>query len=278
MGGAAATVEPVKQKAIRIDPTLPAATVSEGDGVRYLHLDSPWIQGAMRIRKPLKLELDYVQRMMAWLLLLPPQQWPQARTLHLGLGAAALTKFCHGVLKVPTTAVEINPMVIAVCRAFFRLPPDDALLSVVQSDALAFLTDAGNRSAFDALCVDLYDHEAASPVLDDEDFYRACWSVLDSGGVMSVNLFGRDASFERSAQRIERAFGAGRVVVFKPTREGNTVVLGWKGEDMPSLDVLIERGELIDTHYGLPARKWVKMLSPYRGALPQASELKDNEA
>ena len=57
-------------------------------------------------------------------------------------------------------------------------------------------------AAFDALCVDLYDHEAASPVLDDEVFYRHCWQVLDDGGVMTVNLFGRDASFERSTSRI----------------------------------------------------------------------------
>ena len=39
---------------------------------------------------------------------------------------------------------------------------------------------------------------------------------------MSVNLFGRDASFERSAQRIAAAFGADRVRSLQPTREGNT--------------------------------------------------------
>ena len=31
---------------------LPDATISEHDGVRYLHLDSIWVQGAMRISKP----------------------------------------------------------------------------------------------------------------------------------------------------------------------------------------------------------------------------------
>ena len=242
---------------------LPLATVSEADGIRYLHLDTPWVQGAMRIRKPLKLELDYIQRMMAWLLLRDPSAWPASRTLHLGLGAAALTKYCHSVLKVPTTVVEINPLVIGVCRAFFRLPHDDELLTVVQGDAAQFVTQADHAHAFDAVCVDLYDHEAASPVLDDEDFYRACWQVLDEGGVMSVNLFGRDASFERSAQRIQRAFGVDRVAVFKPTREGNTVVLAWKGFELPDREVLSQRSEQAHALYNLPARKWVKMLSPY---------------
>ena len=41
---------------------LPAVTLSEHDGVRYLHLDSIWIQGGMRIRKPQVVEIDYVQR------------------------------------------------------------------------------------------------------------------------------------------------------------------------------------------------------------------------
>ena len=54
------------------DPTdLAPATISESDGVRYLHLGTPWVQGAMRIRKPLGLELEYIQRMMAWMLMRP---------------------------------------------------------------------------------------------------------------------------------------------------------------------------------------------------------------
>lgn len=243
---------------------LPLATVSEADGIRYLHLDTPWVQGAMRIRKPLKLELDYIQRMMAWLLLREETAWSTSRTLHLGLGAAALTKYCHSVLKVPTTVVEINPLVIGVCRAFFHLPNDDELLTVVQGDAAQFVKQDQHVQAFDALCVDLYDHEAASPVLDDEDFYRACWQVLDDGGVMSVNLFGRDASFERSARRIQWAFGLDRVAVFKPTREGNTVVLAWKGFDLPSREVLSQRSEQAQAKHDLPAKKWVKILTPYQ--------------
>jgi len=46
--------------------------LSEQDGVRYLHFGSPWIQGAMRLRRPFDLELDYVRHMMAWLLFMAP--------------------------------------------------------------------------------------------------------------------------------------------------------------------------------------------------------------
>jgi len=234
--------------------------------LRYLHLETPWIQGAMRIRQPQKLELDYIQRMMAWLLLRDlrdPVALSNTRCLQLGLGAAAITKFCHSVLRMPTTAVEINPQVIGVCRAWFHLPEDDERLTVILGDAERYVNDDAHIASVDALCVDLYDHDAASPVLDDEDFYRACWRVLDDGGVMTVNLFGREASFERSAARIGAAFGAAHVAMLKPTTEGNTIVLAWKGFDMPEREVLAQRAETLQTRWALPARKWVKLLTTF---------------
>jgi spermidine synthase len=249
---------------------LPDATISEEGGLRYLHLETPWIQGAMRIRQPHKLELDYIQRMMAWMLLREPAELPTTRCLQLGLGAAAITKYCHSVLRLPTTAVEINPQVIGICRSWFHLPEDDERLHVILGDAARFVTQDEHIASFDALCVDLYDHEAASPVLDDEAFYRACWRVLDDGGIMTVNLFGREASFETSTARISAAFGEGRVAMLKPTTEGNTIVLAWKGFDLPEREVLAQRAESLQTRWTLPARKWVKLLSTFTPAISAA--------
>ncbi len=240
-------------------PTLAPATVSEIDGVRYLHLGTPWVQGAMRIAKSQTIELEYVQRLMAWLLLRPVDA-PAGHAVQLGLGAATVTKFCHKKLRWRCTAVEINPAVIGVCRAWFRLPPDDARLAVIEADAGAWVADPVNAGGADALCVDLYDHEAAAPVLDDEVFYRGCHAVLAEGGVMSVNLFGRDVSFGRSAARIAAVFGDDRVAMLKPTREGNTIVLAWKGAALPAREELARRAAAIEAKVDLPARKWVKLL------------------
>ncbi|HSV69659.1 MAG TPA: spermidine synthase [Methylibium sp.] len=240
-------------------PTLAPATVSESDGVRYLHLGTPWVQGAMRIAKPQTIELEYVQRLMAWLLLRPADA-PAGHAVQLGLGAATVTKFCHKKLRWRCTVVEINPAVIGVCRAWFRLPPDDARLAVVEADAGGWVADPAHAGTADALCVDLYDHEAAAPVLDDEAFYRACHAVLADGGVMSVNLFGRDVSFGRSAARIAAVFGEGQVAMLKPTKEGNTIVLAWKGGALPPREELARRATAIEARVDLPARKWVKLL------------------
>jgi spermidine synthase len=247
------------------EPLLAPATVSEHDGVRYLHLGTPWVQGAMRLRTPAQIELEYVQRMMAWTLLRPADAVARGHAVQLGLGAGTITRFCHGAMKMTCTAVEINPTVIGVCRAFFRLPDDGPRLAVQRMDALRWLEAAAPGSA-DVLCVDLYDHDAAAPVLDSDHFYGACARLLADEGVMTVNLFGRDASCERSTRRIAAAFAGGTVLSLQPTREGNTIVAAIRNGSVPGRDELVLRAQQIATRYGLPARKWVRMIR----ALPTA--------
>lgn len=262
------------------DLPLPEATISELDGVRYLHLGhTPWVQGAMRIRRPRKLELEYVQRLMVWLLLHEPQQWTQLRCVHLGLGAGAGVRFTHAEVQARhNTVVEINPQVIAACRQWFRLPADEDRLLVLQADAGAWVAEPAQSNVADVLCVDLYDHDAAAPVLDDAEFYRHCHDLLDNGGVMVVNLFGRNASFHRSARRIAAAFGDmaaaasaaadlgadSRVWMLAPTEEGNTIVIAQKSTGLPEREILLQRAAVVTERFGLRAAKWVHALQPLR--------------
>jgi spermidine synthase len=238
---------------------LPEVTISESRGVRYLHLGTPWIQGAMRVDDPIEIELEYVRRMMVWMLVRDDDAMVGARAVQLGLGAGAITRFCCKRLKMRTTAVELNPQVIQANRMWFRLPESD-LLEVVEQDAGAFAADPSRHGSADCLAVDLYDHEAASPVLDSAAFYRDCHRLLDHGGAMTVNLFGRDSSFESSVERIADAFGIDAVMTLKPTREGNTVVLAMKHVTLPGRTELARRAENIETRWQLPARKWLRMM------------------
>ena len=249
---------------------LPPVTLSEEDGVRYLHLGTVWIQGGMRIRKPQVVEIDYVQRMLASLLWLPAATLGQGQAVQLGLGAGAITRFTAVQLKMATTVVEINPQVVAVNASHFHLP---AAAEVVRGDAADWLAQAEPASVR-LLHVDLYDHEAAAPVLDDVDFYRSCRAVLEDGGVMSVNLFGRHASFHDSIARIAAAFGNHQVWSLRPTREGNTVVVAGRGVVVPSREELAARAAVIEARFaalGLPARKWLRMVRPYRPLDPPGS-------
>jgi spermidine synthase len=242
---------------------LASATMSEAEGVRYLHLDSRWIQGAMRLDAPDVLELEYIERMMGWMLWRPADEVTQGLAVQLGLGAGALTRFSHSVLGMKTMAVEINPSVIAANRQWFHLPPDDLRLSVVQDDAALWVADPAHAGIAQVLNVDLYDQEAAAPVLDDEAFYAACRDVLNpDGGVMTMNLFGRDASFAGSTERIAAAFGQHNVWVLPPIIEGNTVIVALRDVHMPDADELARRIDNIVGRYGLPARRWLRTVRP----------------
>jgi spermidine synthase len=241
---------------------LPEVTLSEDGEVRFLHLGTEWIQGSMLIDAPFVIELDYVQRMMAWLLFVEPDSVPKRRAMQLGLGSAALTKFCFKACRMDTTAVEINPQVLAACRGWFKLPADGPRLRVVLADAAEEVRKSEHTGRIDALQVDLYDHEAAAPVLDSPDFYADCRSLLTDDGMLTVNLFGRDASYERSLQSLAAAFGADALWAFKPTREGNTIVLAQRTPERPTRMQLLARAEAVQLRWGLPAVKWLKLFKP----------------
>lgn len=237
-------------------------TVSEHEGVRYLHLDTPWVQGAMRKSRPQDLELEYVRRMMTALLWRPTEALREGHAVQLGLGAAALTRYCHDRLGLRTTAVELNPAVIRACRMCFHLPADGPRLQVLCEDAGHWIAQPAQRGSIDLLQVDLYDHEAAAPVLDDAGFYAACHASLADQGVMAVNLFGRHSSFDRSAGFMAQAFGRDQLWRVQATREGNTVVIGTRGVVVPSREVLVDRAQHLERHLGLPALRWLRMIRP----------------
>jgi spermidine synthase len=243
-------------------PRLPEVNFSDHGDVRYLHLGTEWVQGSMLLDKPFEIELEYLQRMMVWLLFVDPASIARRHAMQLGLGAGALTKFCWRKLRMKTTAIELNPQVIAACRLWFKLPADDTRLSVILGDAAEVAAHGHWRGQIDALQVDLYDHEAAAPVLDSQEFYADCRKLLTEEGCMTVNLFGRSSSFSLSLQKIVAAFGPGAVWAFRPTREGNTIVLALRAPQRRDRATLAERAETIETRWGLPARKWLRVFKP----------------
>lgn len=244
-------------------PALPEVNFSDWGDIRYLHLGTEWIQGSMKMDAPYEIELEYVQRMMAWLLFVEPSSVMNRHSMQLGLGAATLTKFSRKQLRMRTTAIELNPQVLAACRGWFKLSADDAKLEVVLADAGAEIKKPKWQGTVDALQVDLYDHEAAAPVLDSEGFYADCHALLTEDGAMTVNLFGRSSSYEQSLQKIIAAFGEDAVWAFKPTREGNTVVMAQRTPLRPKRDVLAERAQTVQTRWGLPAPKWLRVFKPH---------------
>lgn len=234
-------------------PKFAPVTLSEQDGVRYLHFGTEWVQGAMRLRKPDWPELEYAQQMNAWLLWLAE---PRA-IAQLGLGTATLTKFCYKQFpQAEVTAVELNPHVIAICQSMFKLPPDDDRLRVLEMDAMDYVNDKANYEALDVLQVDLYDATARGPVLDTPEFYQSCAACLTDDGIMTVNLFGDHPSYAKNIKAMKFAFD--QVLCLPPVHDGNVVAIAFKKKRAIDVAALKERAARIVTQTKLPAKSWVK--------------------
>lgn len=251
-----------KRDTAKTTTDLPEVNFSDYGEVRYLHLGTEWVQGSMLRDAPFDIELEYVQRMMAGLLFTDARTVAKKHAMQLGLGSGALTKFCYKKLRMETTVIEINPHVVTACRVWFKLPPDDLRLRVIEADAGAEIQKAVHQGSVDLLHVDLYDHEAAAPVLDDAGFYAHCRGLLTEEGVMTVNLFGRDSSYLQSLSKMAEAFGPESVWAFRPTREGNTVVMAQREPTRPERAELLLRAEVIESRWDLPAKKWLRLFAP----------------
>ncbi|MGB9988562.1 spermine/spermidine synthase domain-containing protein [Pseudoduganella rhizocola] len=244
---------PAARPAAPRKPKFAPVTLSEQDGVRYLHFGTEWVQGAMRIRKPDWPELEYAQQMMAWMLW---NDTPRA-IAQLGLGTGALTKFCYRTWpQASVTAVELNPAVVAICESMFKLPPNDARLNVLEMDAMDFVTDAANHGTLDALQVDLYDATARGPVLDSAEFYQACAACLNADGIMTVNLFGDHPSYAKNLKAMKFAFP--QVISLPQVHDGNVVAIAFRTARSIDAEALNARAAQIVADTKLPAKSWVK--------------------
>jgi spermidine synthase len=239
-------------------PKYAPVTLSEQDGVRFLHFGTEWVQGAMRIRKPDWLELEYAQQMMASILF---NDHPE-HIVQLGLGTGALTKFSYRQFpQARVTAIELNPSVITICASMFKLPANDERLTVLEMDAMDFVTDNANVATIDALQVDLYDATARGPVLDTPEFYMACEACLAPHGIMTVNLFGDHPSYAKNLKAMRFAFDA--IFCLPEVHAGNVVAIAFKTK--PSLDfpALYEQASRITETTRLPAKSWVNGLKSW---------------
>ena len=239
-------------------PAHSPATISEHKGVRFLHLGTQWIQGAMRIRQPDAIELEYVQMMMMWTLF---NERPR-HIVQFGLGSAALTKFCYRQFPdARVTAIELNPAVIAICEAMFELPPNDARLNVRNMDAMDFATDRANHGTIDVLQVDLYDADARGPVLDTPEFYQACADCLSADGMLTANLFGDYPAQSKNLLAMQTVFDA--VAWLPAVHEDNVIAIAFKRAPEVDFDALYERAAVIRRTMNLPAKSWVTGLKSW---------------
>lgn len=227
-------------------------TLSEMDGCRFLHFGTEWVQGAMRLRKPDWLELEYAQQMMAWMLFIEKPQ----HIVQLGLGTASLTKFCYRQFtEARVTAIELNPAVISICATMFKLPDNDARLQVLEMDAEEFVNEPSRYGTLDVLQVDVYDATARGPVLDSAEFYQACADCLKPDGILTVNLFGDHPSYLKNINVLKFIFD--QVICLPEVHDGNVIAIAFNNRVKLDFAALHARAVQIQLDTKLPAKTWV---------------------
>jgi spermidine synthase len=223
--------------------------VTEERGLRTLHLGGHAIQSAMRVTRPWDLELAYTRAMMACLMF---NEMP-AEVLMIGLGGGSLAKFIRKHLpQTHVTAVEIDPRVIAAARANYDLPPNDETLEVVEADGALYVRQ--HPSSADVVLLDGFDAGNQVESLATETFYAACRRALKPGGVLVVNLWGRDEAFTGYFKRLLSAFD-GEVGWVSVQRKTNVIVFAFSEPDAAArLDAARPRLAELSKRYGLDFR------------------------
>lgn len=229
--------------------------VSESNGVRALHLGSPTIQSAMRIRDPNALELTYTRGMMCFLLF----NQSIRDVLTIGLGGGSLAKYMHAYCpEIISTVVEINPNIIQVARNQFYVPENDARLQVIEGDGLQYLAEHTGRA--DVLLIDAFDSNGIPPDFCSQDFFDLCQRALKSAGIFAINLWGSDRNFDVYLQRIEQSFQQ-KVLILRTGRPGNIVVFGFNAPyKYFSLSQLQTRAKLLESTHRIEFNQFLKQL------------------
>ena len=227
--------------------------VTEERGMRVLHLGSRAIQSAMRITRPWDLELAYTRAMMGFLMF---NSTPQ-EVLMIGLGGGSLAKFLRKQRpQTRITAVEIDPRVIAAARAHFELPPDDATLAVIEADGALYVRQ--HPASADVILLDGFDSGNQVEALATQTFYAACRRALRPGGVLVVNLWGRDSEFAEYFARLARAFD-GEVGWISVQYKTNIIVFAFNESGaVARLDAAQPQLANLSTRYGLDLRGFAR--------------------
>jgi spermidine synthase len=217
--------------------------VFDEDETRSLHFDIHTIQSVMLKADPDTLVLGYTRKMMGFLLFKPKPK----RIAMIGLGGGSLAKYCAKYLPdTHFTAVEINPHVIAI-RDQFHIPPDSNNFCILQADGAEYV--ANKTEKVDVLLVDGFDKAGQPAKLSSAGFYDNCYTKLNEGGVMVVNLHGSNAKFGTFASRIRQSFDD-KVVIVACGVDSNKIAFAYKGKDFPvSSETLMERADYLSKQH-----------------------------
>ena len=215
--------------------------------------NTDWIQSAMDLREPLRLQSSYTQAMILSLL------WqPSPKTVFLsGLGGGCLaTTLHHHLTRAKFTCVEIAAPVVTAATRYFGFQADERL-SVRISDVRDFLEQ--DAADYDLMLLDIFcDHGVSPEHATTSDFLTLCCSRICEGGLFAMNLGNRDPAFADVVNTLCHLFPT----VYSCRGRGSTTVFFATGQRPLSSRQLEEASiELEQRHdFLFPLSPWIARL------------------
>ena len=202
--------------------------------------NTDWLQSAMDLRQPLRLQSSYTQAMILALL------WqPSPRSVFVsGLGGGCLpTTLHHHLTRTSLTCVEIAAPVVTAASRFFGFQPDDRL-SITVADVRAFLLQ--DTSSYDLMLLDIFCDHGISPEHATEDAFLAlCRQRVAIYGLLAMNLGNNDPAYESVASALCNLFAT---VYACPGRGSTTVFFATDLPPRPPEQLLADTRGLAKRH------------------------------
>lgn len=247
-----------------------AVAVSEGAGVRFLHIGGDAIQSAMRLSNPDRLELHYTRAMMGLLLFHPKPR----KVLMIGLGGGSMARFLHKAFpRSRVTALDVSAEVVAAARRYFDFPADGPRLSVVLEDGATWVPT--RPASADVILLDAFEDGAQVEALCSESFYTAAFAALTEPGVFVQNFMADDKKMAARCERIERAFGS-RVIYIRAADRVNIIAFAFK--TMPARfawTLLRQRAAELEANFDLPGNHYLSSLKKLNASSQRSLILRD---
>ncbi len=223
-----------------------------------------WVQSALDLRDPLRIQTSYVQAMFLSLL------WqPAPRHVFLGgLGGGCLATVLHHYLpRTNFVCVELAPPMVAAATQFFGFQPDNRL-SVTLDDARAFLDRYEER--YDLLLLDIFcDHGSTPRHVTEPGFFALCRRRMHGDGLLTMNLGNNSPVFAEVLHTLCELFAT----VYACRGRGSTTVL-FATDQLPLSPLTLVNGaiDLQNRHdFRFPLEPWTARLKQLHPPRPHAS-------
>ncbi|MBT9496123.1 MAG: spermidine synthase-like protein [Zoogloea sp.] len=224
--------------------------VIDDGATRTLHFSLSLIQSSMSLKDPFRLELDYTQAMMSFLLFLHRPK----NILMLGLGGGSLAKFCYR---------HVGSARISVVDEF-ELPRDDARLLVIEGDGADEVIRSGQaEDKPDVIMMDAFDRHGLSGSVSSTHFYQTVYDALAGRGVMVANLAGEKNDRIEHLAMIADVFDDRVLSIMLP--DGNDIVLAFRAPGFdPRWREIANQAKALRARTGLDFPKFAERLERSR--------------